>query len=71
MDKPIFHIYDRKGHFSRINSTSTNTKINFLDNGKWISLLIASGLFGLAHIAGGWDYVIISTIAGIDYGLIY
>lgn len=46
-------------------------RLTFINNGKWFALIIASVLFGLAHIAGGWVYVFISTIAGLGYGLTY
>jgi membrane protease YdiL (CAAX protease family) len=39
--------------------------------GKYIALLIASILFGLAHYAGGITYVILATAAGIGYGWVY
>jgi uncharacterized protein len=39
--------------------------------GNILSLIIVSILFGLAHFAGGFKYVILSTIAGIIYGYAY
>ena len=36
--------------------------------GAGLGLAAASILFGLAHLAGGWDYVLLSTIAGFGYG---
>lgn len=39
--------------------------------GKWIAIAIAALLFGLAHIGGGWTYVILSTVAGFGYGTVY
>lgn len=34
-------------------------------------LLVASALFGIAHFAGGWEYVAVATVAGLVYGLAY
>jgi hypothetical protein len=31
----------------------------------------AALLFGLAHAAGGWRYVLLATLAGTGYGLAY
>jgi membrane protease YdiL (CAAX protease family) len=28
-------------------------------------------LFGLAHIAGGWRYVALATVAGAGYGTVF
>jgi membrane protease YdiL (CAAX protease family) len=39
--------------------------------GSATGLLLASLLFGLAHYAGGMSYIILATIAGIGYGLVY
>jgi membrane protease YdiL (CAAX protease family) len=36
--------------------------------GAGISLGIAAALFGLAHLAGGWGYVLLSAVAGLGYG---
>lgn len=38
---------------------------------KWFAIIIASVLFGLRHIKGGSDYVILSGIAGVFYGAAY
>lgn len=35
------------------------------------ALLVAAILFGLAHAAGGPTYVVLSTLAGVGYGLAY
>jgi len=40
-------------------------------HGNILSLIIVSILFGLSHFAGGFKYVILSTIAGIVYGYAY
>lgn len=42
-----------------------------LPYGQTLALLVASALFGLAHIAGGWQWVLLATIAGAGYGLAY
>ncbi len=34
-------------------------------------ILVAAGLFGLAHFGGGLTYVLLVTLAGIGYGLAY
>ncbi|MFY0664988.1 MAG: CPBP family intramembrane metalloprotease [Natronospirillum sp.] len=36
-----------------------------------LAVAIAALLFGLAHLAGGWDYVVVAVIAGGVYGLAY
>ncbi len=38
---------------------------------KWLPLLLASGLFGVAHFAGGWQWIVLAGVAGIGYGLAY
>lgn len=38
---------------------------------KRLALLIASLLFGLAHFAGGWQWIVLASIAGVGYGLAY
>jgi membrane protease YdiL (CAAX protease family) len=36
------------------------------------SAVIVSGvLFGVAHFAGGWRYVVIATLAGLGYAMVY
>ena len=39
--------------------------------GNILSLITVSIMFGIAHFAGGFKYVILSTIAGIVYGYAY
>jgi membrane protease YdiL (CAAX protease family) len=36
-----------------------------------VALLVASLLFGLAHLAGGWKYALAAMLAGIGYGYAY
>ena len=40
-------------------------------HGAAIAVGICALLFGIAHIAGGWRYVLLATIAGAGYGLAY
>ncbi len=37
-------------------------------SGQHLAVVIAALLFGFAHIAGGWSYVLLSTLAGLVYG---
>lgn len=39
--------------------------------GQRLALLIAAGGFGLAHLGGGWQWVILASLAGVGYGLVY
>ena len=36
-----------------------------------IAIILASLLFGMAHIGGGWHFVILATFAGLVYGYAY
>ncbi|MCO7520982.1 MULTISPECIES: CPBP family intramembrane glutamic endopeptidase [unclassified Pseudomonas] len=36
-----------------------------------LALLVAALLFGLAHLAGGWQWFYLATLAGVGYGLAY
>lgn len=36
-----------------------------------LALPIAALLFGLAHVAGGWQWVLLATLAGVGYGQAY
>lgn len=36
-----------------------------------VALLTASLLFGVAHIGGGWLYVVLASIAGLGYGYVF
>ena len=42
-----------------------------LPYGQTLALVIASLLFGLAHIGAGWQWVVLAGIAGLCYGLAY
>ncbi|VWB41446.1 CAAX amino protease [Burkholderia pseudomultivorans] len=37
--------------------------------GPWAALAIGAMLFGAAHAAGGWPWIVLGTVAGIGYGL--
>ena len=37
----------------------------------WLPIAVASVLFGLAHLPGGWTYAGLATLAGVGYGLAY
>ncbi|MND87664.1 CAAX amino terminal protease self- immunity [compost metagenome] len=39
--------------------------------GSPLALIAASVLFGLAHIGGGWQWVLLATLAGVAYGVAY
>ncbi|AGW93017.1 MULTISPECIES: CPBP family intramembrane glutamic endopeptidase [Cupriavidus] len=46
----------------------------FLKRWSWgttLSLCGAAALFGMAHISGGWQWVVLGSVAGIGYGLAY
>ncbi|AIL60835.1 CPBP family intramembrane glutamic endopeptidase [Pseudomonas alkylphenolica] len=36
-----------------------------------LALFLAAGLFGLAHLGAGWQWVLLASLAGIGYGLAY
>jgi membrane protease YdiL (CAAX protease family) len=36
-----------------------------------LALLLAAGLFALAHLGAGWDWALLAGMAGIGYGLAY
>ncbi len=38
---------------------------------RWTAVVAAAALFGVSHLAGGWVYVALATVAGIGYGLVY
>ena len=38
---------------------------------RWTAVVAAAALFGLSHVAGGWVYVALATVAGVGYGLVY
>ncbi|QGA49280.1 CPBP family intramembrane glutamic endopeptidase [Pseudomonas brassicacearum] len=42
--------------------------LNYGDN---LALLLASLLFGLVHAGAGWQWVLLSGLAGVGYGLAY
>lgn len=36
-----------------------------------VAICVAAALFGLAHAAGGWQWIVLGSIAGVGYGLAY
>ena len=38
---------------------------------QWVAIAVSSVLFGIAHFAGGLEYVVLATIAGVGYSLAY
>ncbi|WP_312540878.1 CPBP family intramembrane glutamic endopeptidase [Achromobacter mucicolens] len=39
--------------------------------GAWAALAVAAALFGLAHYAGGWQWMLLAALAGVGYGVAY
>jgi len=39
--------------------------------GGWAAVAVAAVLFGLAHYAGGWQWVLLAGLAGVAYGVAY
>lgn len=35
------------------------------------ALAISAALFGLAHVAGGWQWIVVGSVAGLGYGLAF
>ncbi|MCF6436703.1 CPBP family glutamic-type intramembrane protease [Pseudoalteromonas sp. MMG022] len=46
------------------------SKLSALIN-PYYALLISSVLFGIAHFAGGMEYMLVATLAGVLYGAVY
>lgn len=46
-------------------------RFKHLPYGEHLALLLASLLFGLAHLGAGWQWVLLASIAGVGYGLAY
>lgn len=46
-------------------------RFRHLGHGDNLALLLASLLFGLVHIGAGWQWVLLSGLAGLGYGLAY
>ncbi len=54
-----------------IQNTLINTFKNRLPWASGLAIVLTSMLFGLAHIGGGWHFVILATFAGLIYGYVY
>ena len=48
-----------------------NLSLCRLKSSSLISIPISGILFGLAHNAGGWKYILLATVSGIGYGATY
>ena len=46
-------------------------KLKMLPYGQTVALVAASTLFGLAHAAAGWQWMLLAGLAGVGYGLAY
>jgi membrane protease YdiL (CAAX protease family) len=46
-------------------------RLTHLPHGQNLALLLASLLFGLAHVGAGWQWVLLASLAGVGYGLAY
>lgn len=46
-------------------------RLKHLPHGENLALLLASLLFGLAHVGAGWHWVLLASLAGVGYGLAY
>ncbi|MGL6040707.1 MAG: lysostaphin resistance A-like protein, partial [Deefgea sp.] len=42
-----------------------------LPHGATLACLLSAVLFGLAHAAGGWQWVLLATLSGVIYGTVY
>jgi membrane protease YdiL (CAAX protease family) len=36
-----------------------------------VAILLASALFGMAHVGAGWEWALLAGMAGLGYGLAY
>ena len=34
-------------------------------------MALSASLFGLAHLAGGWQYVVVASLAGAGYAVVF
>lgn len=39
--------------------------------GEAFAIVVGAALFGVAHLAGGWGYVLVAGMAGVGYGIAY
>ncbi len=61
-EEVFFRAFLQQGIAEALNNTRT---ANF------VAVIAASLLFGIAHVAGGWTYVALATLAGLGYGYIF
>ena len=57
--------------FRGLLQTELTRRLYRVENGIWIALGISSLLFGAVHFAGGWQYVLLATVAGVGYGYVF
>ncbi len=68
----IFSVITEEAFFRVvIQNTLINTLKNKVPWASGLAIVLTSILFGLAHIAGGWHFVILATFAGLIYGYAY
>ena len=46
-------------------------RFSHLEHGTWLAVIVAAALFGAAHFAGGWQYMLLAALAGTGYGLVF
>lgn len=67
----FFTCVSEEAFFRGFLQRSLSEKLRDYSYGNISSLITVSILFGLAHFAGGFKYVILATVAGIVYGYAY
>ncbi len=68
----VFSVITEEAFFRvLIQNTLINTFKNRVPWASGLAIVLTSLLFGLAHIAGGWHFVILATFAGLIYGYAY
>tara|TARA_R110002110_G_scaffold400317_2_gene616650 strand:+ start:8379 stop:9305 length:927 start_codon:yes stop_codon:yes gene_type:complete len=48
-----------------------NLKLQNIEGGKYLAIVVTAGLFGLFHFKSGWSMVLLSSVAGLFYGWAY
>lgn len=66
----LFTCVSEEAFFRGFLLTRLEAAFGHMMRGPQLALGITSVLFGLAHVAGGWIYVLLATLAGFAYGLI-